>query len=192
MTSTFPLNLSLLRATRAAAAVVLITAAGGLAMAGPGHDGGDQAPSAGGTASPRIQAHSDLFELVGIVDNGQMTVYLDRYATNEPLTNASIEFEAGAEKGVAKPQADGSYLIKLDALAKPGSLPFSFTVAAGTDMDLLAGDLEIHGEPGHPPAAPARPWLRWLGYGLAILVALGIAALLLRRFMSMRRSRLNT
>lgn len=190
MTPAFHLNLSFLRVRRAAAAFSLVTVAG-LAMAGPGHDGGDQTPAAASTASPRIQANSDLFELVGIVDKGQMTVYLDRYATNEPLTNAKIEFEAGAEKGVAQPQADGSYLIKLDALAKPGSLPFSFTVAAGTDTDLLAGDLEIHGEAGHPPASPARPWLRWLGYGLAVLVALGIAALYLRRFISTRRIRQN-
>ncbi len=190
MTPTFYPILSFPRARRTAAVFLLVTVAG-LAMAGPGHEGGDQAPAAASTASPRIQAHSDLFELVGIVDNGQMTVYLDRYATNETLANARIEFEAGADKGVAQPQADGSYLIKFDALAKPGQLPFSFTVAAGKDTDLLAGDLEINGDPGHASAEPGRPWLRWLGYGLAMVVALGIAALVLRRFMSTRRVRLN-
>ena len=75
MTPTFYLNLSFFRARRAAAVFTLVAAAG-LAMAGPGHEGGDQAPAAASTASPRIQAHSDLFELVGIVNNGQMTVYL--------------------------------------------------------------------------------------------------------------------
>lgn len=190
MTPAFFQKFSFFRARRAAAVFALVAAAG-LATAGPGHDGGDEASGAASTASPRIQAHSDLFELVGIVDNGQMTVYLDGYATNETLANARIEFEAGAEKGVAQPQADGSYLIKLDALAKRGQLPFSFMVAAGKDTDLLAGDLEINGDPGHKPAAPARPWLRWLGFGLAIAIALGIAALCMRRFLSTRRSRLN-
>jgi hypothetical protein len=68
---------------------------------GPGHDHGDEAPAASGTASPRVTSHSDLFELVGIVDAGVMTVYLDRYASNEPVVGAKVEVEAGAAKGMA-------------------------------------------------------------------------------------------
>jgi cobalt-zinc-cadmium efflux system membrane fusion protein len=150
------------------------------AFGGEGHDHGEAAPAAQGTASPRVEAHSELFELVGIVDRGQMTVYLDRYATNEPITGAKIEFEAGTQKGQAQPQADGTYLIKFDALSKPGSLPFAFTVTAGSDSDLLAGDLqmqEVHDE--HEESA--RPWLRWAGYAAGLVAALIAATYLLRR-----------
>lgn len=150
------------------------------AFGGEGHDHGEAAPAAQGTASPRVQAHSEMFELVGVVDKGQMTVYLDRYATNEPVTNAKIEFEAGSQKGQAQPQADGTYLIKFDALAKPGNLPFAFTVTAGSDSDLLAGDLQLQ-ELHEEHEESARPWLRWAAYAAAIVVALIAVTYLLRR-----------
>jgi len=120
------------------------------ALAGPGHDHGDEAPAATGTASPRISVHSDLFELVGIVDHDTMTIYLDRYASNEPVRGAKIEVEVGEVKAIAAEQADGSYLFKHAVLDKEGSLSLAFTVTAGTEVDLLAGDLEI----GHHDEAP--------------------------------------
>lgn len=159
-------------------------------FAGDGHDHDAEKPAAAGTASPRLSAHSDLFELVGVVDKGQMTVYLDRYATNEPVLGAKIEYESGANKGVAAPQADGTYLIKFDALGKPGELPFAFTVSAGADTDLLAGDLDLK-DPHDHSGEGARPWLRWTGYGLAAALVLALAVLLARKYRSMRRARLN-
>jgi membrane fusion protein, heavy metal efflux system len=153
------------------------------AWAGPGHDHGDAPATATGSASPRVSAHSDLFELVGVVEKGEMTIYLDSYATNEPVTNAKIEVEAGSVKGVAAAQADGSYLFKNDLLAKPGDLAISFTVLAGKDTDLLAGDLKIGGaadDHAHDAKA-AKPWLRWAAYaGGALLLLAAIAAVALR------------
>ncbi|RYF36863.1 MAG: hypothetical protein EOO25_20200, partial [Comamonadaceae bacterium] len=142
-------------------AAALALAVASSTFADEGHDHGNEAPATAGSASPRVQAHSDLFELVGVVDKGQMTVYLDRYATNEPVTGAKIEFESGAARGLAQPQADGTYLIRFEALAKPGELPFSFTVTAGTDTDLLAGELSIKDPHAHAAEAAATPWLRW-------------------------------
>lgn len=158
------------------------------AQADDGHNHGNEAPAAAGTASPRVQAHSDLFELVGVVDKGQMTVYLDRFATNEPVIGAKLEFEAGANKGVAQPQADGTYLIKFDALSKPGELPFAFTVTAGADTDLLAGDLDLK-DPHEHRDERGTSWLRWAAYGAAALVSFAAAAALIRKG---RRARLNT
>jgi len=168
----------------AAAVLVLSTAAGPVRASGDhGHDHGHDhgGAVAAGTASPRMDAHSDLFELVGVLDNGQMTVYLDRYASNEPVTGAKIEFEAGANKGVATPQADGTYLIKFDALGKPGPLAFSFTVTAGADTDLLAAELEIPDSHAHDAQAPAR-WPMWAGYAAgAAAAALALAFLIARK-----------
>lgn len=73
-----------------------------------GHDHGDAPAVAAGTALPRVTSHSDLFELVGVVDRGEMTIFLDRYATNEPVKDATIDIEIGNIKGVATVQADGS------------------------------------------------------------------------------------
>ena len=153
---------------------LVLSSAAAIALAGDGHDHGDEAPAAAGTASPRVSAHSDLFELVGIVDKGQMTVYLDRYASNEPVTGARIEYEAGSAKGIAQPQADGTYTLKFDDLAKPGQLPFSITVSAGPDTDLLAGELDVHAPHDEHPVE-GRPWLLRTGYAAAALAAIALA-----------------
>ena len=145
----YPLNWPLAQSIRAKTAITLIAVFATLmalvnpAWAGPGHDHGDAPAAAAGSALPRVTSHSDLFELVGVVDKGEMTIFLDRYATNEPVKDAKIEVEIGNVKGVAAVQADGSYLFKNDVLAKPGELAVSFTVLAGKDADLLVGDLKI-------------------------------------------------
>ena len=152
-------------------------------FADEGHDHGDEPAAGEGSASPRFEAHSDIFELVGIVENGQLTVYLDRYATNEPVVNAKVEFESGETKGVAAPQPDGTYLIKLDALSKPGQVPFSFTVTAGNATDLLAGELAIADTHAHEEEQ-VNFWQRWAGLiaaAVAALALLSIAALAMRR-----------
>lgn len=178
------------QALRRGLAAMVLLAAAGLTSAGDGHDHGEEAPAAAVTASPRIQAHSDLLELVGIVDKGQMTLYLDRYPTNEPVLGAKIEYEAGTNKGVAAPQADGTYLIKFDALAKPGELPFAFTVTAGADTDLLAGDLDLKGPHDHRDEGSSS-WLQWLGYALAAVATFAIAVLLTRKYKTTRQARRN-
>ena len=155
------------------------------ALADDGHNHGNEAPATEAAASPRFEAHSDLFELVGIADQGQLTIYLDRYPSNEPVTGARIEFESGETKGVATPQADGTYLVKLAALSKPGDVPFSFTVTAGTDTDLLAGELELK-DPHDHHDEEGKPWARWAGFAAAALVALGIAALAARKLLARR------
>ena len=110
-----------------------------------------------------------------------MTVYLDRYATNEPVTGARIEYESGSNKGVAQPQADGTYLVKFEGLTKPGELPFSFTVAAGSDTDLLAG--ELHLEDAHEAHSEEGPsWARWAGGAAGLAAALALALVLRRKF----------
>jgi RND family efflux transporter MFP subunit len=119
-----------------------------------------------------------LFELVGVVESGEMKIYLDRYASNEPVTDAKIEIEAGAAKGAATSQADGSYSFKHELLSQPGTLAVSFVVEAGKDTDLLAGDLVItdpHAADDHAHAT--RTWLRWVAYvGAALLLAVLAAA----------------
>lgn len=171
---------SLSRPASRLAAGLLVAAAGISAFADDGHGHGDAAPAAGGTASPRMSAHSDLFELVGVVDKGQMTVYLDRYATNEPVTGARIEYESGSNKGTAQPQADGTYLVKFDALTKPGELPFSFTVTAGPDTDLLSGDLHLE-DPHAADAQNGSPLRRWLVGAAAAVAALAFAFVIRRK-----------
>ena len=184
----YPANLPLSQSFRAQLATILIAifvifiAIFNPAWASPGHDHGDTPAGAAGNALPRVSSHSDLFELVGVVDKDEMTIFLDRYATNEPVNDAKIDIEIGNVKGVAAVQADGSYLFKNAVLAKPGELAVSFTVVAGKDADLLAGDLKIGNlVADHTDETADKPWLRWAAYAGGTLLLIGIAAVVLRR-----------
>ena len=147
------------------------------ARAHEGHD--DAAPSASGMPGPnvpRVEAQSDLFEIVGVVQNGVMTLFLDRYATNEPVVDAKIDIEAGPLKGSAQAIPDGTYTFKHATPTQPGQLPVTFTITAGSDSDLLAGDLVI----GDASAATVHAnddawWKRWSWAAGALVLVTGIA-----------------
>ena len=138
-----------------------------LANAANAHEGHDDAapgmPAVLDGGAPRVEANSDLFEIVAVIESGVMTLYLDRYATNEPITNAAIDVEIGAAKGVAEPNADGTYTFKDPLLARPAQLPVTFAIAAGSEGDLLTAEVVI-ADPNTPNshASSAYPWKLWL------------------------------
>lgn len=145
------------------------------ALAGPGHDHGDHdhaTNTPAGQAAPRVAAHSEAYELVGIVQDGGLTLYLDRYASNEPVTQARLEVDGSGIQGLAEPQADGSYRLQHPALRRPGQLALSFTVTVGQDTDLLAGDLVLPDPEADHDHPPPRLRKRWLVLGAATVLAL--------------------
>jgi len=161
---------------RAAAIFAWITIAllAGSAHAHEGHDdAASPAASIAGGGSPRIEAASELFEIVGVVDKDAMTLFLDRYATNDPIANAKIDIEAGAARGPAQANPDGTYTFRHAALATPGQFPVTITVTTGGDADLLTGELVI----SDPNAANARaetsPALKQLGWAAGALIVIG-------------------
>ncbi|TAG76297.1 MAG: hypothetical protein EAZ24_09100 [Burkholderiales bacterium] len=170
----------------ASATLALVIAASltSLSIAGPGHDHGDAAPAAAGPSSPRFETHSDLFELVGIYEKDGVTLYLDRFLTNEPVADAKIDFEAAGIKGIAAAQPDGTYRVAFDALkSAKDSVAFSFTITRGNEADLLAADLilkEAHSEDdghdhGHSHGIGDLP--KWAYAAIAIFL-LGMVAVI--------------
>lgn len=158
------------------AALVLL---GVLLLAGPGvaHDGHDHgaAPEATATALPRTEAHSDLFEIVAILQPaGTLIVTLDRYADNTPL-DGSVTLTIDGQDVVAERQAIGLFVARHPLLERPGRLDLVFTAAADEDMDLLAATLQVPA----PAAAPAtmagtlallRDGIVQVGIGIGLLV----------------------
>lgn len=143
------------------------------AWAGPGHDHGDEAPaSASGPALPRFAAQSELFELVGVLEGKQLTLFLDLARSNEPVTQAELELDIGGAKHKAQAQADGSFRIELAQAPQPGLIPITATISTSDDADLLAGELDLHGDE-HAQEAPHGHWKPWAG---GLLVA-GVGAL---------------
>ncbi|KAA2242251.1 efflux RND transporter periplasmic adaptor subunit [Salinarimonas soli] len=120
-----------------------------------GHDHGAPVPAAPAASSPRAAVHSDAFELVGILRGGRLAVYLDRFATNEPITDARIAVTLGDEEVEAAPAPDGTYTVASAKLAGEGPLELVFSITGPAGDDLLIGTLELPRKP--VAAAPAAP-----------------------------------
>lgn len=172
--------------SRMAAAITLLAAAIlSPVHASPGAHGpsgehldSKETTQAGGQQVPAFEAKSELFEMVGRLSAGELSLLIDRYETNEPVLEAAVEVESGAVKAVAKFHADlGDYAIDdeafLKALGTPGTHPLIITVVAGQDSDLLDGVLHVGGQDlandDHGHEHGPMPWGRWALIALAFL-----------------------
>lgn len=179
------------RTYRAVAALTLLVAGAiSPAFSAPGAHGpngehldSNASPQSSGQESPSFEAKSELFELVGRLSGGELSLLIDRYDTNAPVLGATVEVETGSLKATAKHHADlGDYAIDdeafLKALEAPGEHGLVITIVAGEDTDLLDGVLRVstqeapHGDHdhGHGPMS----WTRWV---LLALVLVGFALL---------------
>ncbi|MBI5335796.1 MAG: hypothetical protein HZB72_14625 [Burkholderiales bacterium] len=139
-------------------------------------------PAAPG-ADARIEAQTESFELLVQAQGPRLTLYLDRYADNVPVTDARIELDAGGSSVAVKAQPDGSYAAELPDGARRTTLPLTVVVTAGETSDLLA--LELPAQPaasasaadanadGAPPDRDVTPAAVLRG----LLVAAGLIAL---------------
>ncbi len=147
---------------------------------GPGHDHGATPSAVSATLAPRIEAQSESFELLAVLESGKLTIYLDHFATNEPVSNARIEIESGAFKAVAEPGAGSIYTAPGEAFVTPGQYPLVFTIQAADNSDLLNGTLTVPQPTGQ--STHGHDWTEWLIWIVSGVVAVfGAAWLLLRR-----------
>jgi hypothetical protein len=167
-------------------AAVALSVVGIAALAGPGHDHGDEAePAAGGPDLPRFTAASELFELVGVIEGKRLTVYLDHAASNEPVKDAKVELEIGGVKVAVQPHADGEFDAELAQPLGPGVLPVMVTVSTAQQSDLLSGELDVHEDAPKTAVAATMDWKRIAAYAAGGVVALLVLALGIR--MALRR-----
>ncbi|MGX7707097.1 efflux RND transporter periplasmic adaptor subunit [Methylobacterium sp. Gmos1] len=106
-----------------------------------GHDHGAPQAPVSKTIAPRGEAASAAFELVAIPRGDALVLYLDRFATGEPIADATLEVETPAGPATAEAAPDGSYRLAAPWLAKrdPGRdhLDLVVTVTAGGEVDVL-------------------------------------------------------
>lgn len=160
------------------------------AFASPGAHGpnGEHLDGPGNTATagsaPRVETFSEMFELVGQLSGGKFSVMVDRYETNEPILNSTLEVQYKELKATAKFQPDmGDYAINdpafLKALSAPGKHALMFTIIAGQDSDLLEGTLEVTA-----PAAEERhhtAYWKWIALAVAATALIALAIFIGRR-----------
>lgn len=123
----------------------------GNVQAGAGHNHDHDMPEAN-TANavadhtPRLVMSSEQFELVGIVEDKNIHLYLDDFVTNAPVPAANIELEVAGGQLKAEEEGVGAYHITLEQPLTDGVHPVLATILTASASDLLTGALDIHAE----------------------------------------------
>ena len=151
---------------------VLTLAISPISYAGPGHDHGDEKPNQQQAQTlPRFYAESDLYELVGVIRDKQITLYLDRYATNEAVKGANLEVEIDGVKMAVKPHGDGEYLIELKDKIKDQPTPISITINDGGVNDILVSTIDL----SQFENSSVMNWKTWLKLLVLMCFVAGVA-----------------
>lgn len=146
-------------------ALVILAASSAILRAHEGHDHGDAPPPPEIRAAPRATAASEAFELVAVAEAGGLTIWLDRFATNEPVVGAVIDVETPAGPATATATGEVYRLDDAPWAAEPDVHELLFTVSDGATFDFLTAALTIP-DP-EAPAAPAAAPLQLIGAALA-------------------------
>lgn len=176
-------------------AVLLFCAMHTLALAGPGHDHGEEAPVSAGVALPRVVMESDLFEAVGVLNGRTLEIFVDHAATNAPVKNATLDLQLNGQKVPLELHAEGEFDAVLPESALGEQLAVALQVSVGDQSEVLTGTLRLselgqahEGHEGHEEHADHADHEEhglhgmeyWAGGGVALL-ALGLISLFLKR-----------
>jgi RND family efflux transporter MFP subunit len=135
----------------------LLTTIAATAVAHEGHDHGAPPPAAVTIGNPRVTAQSDAYELVGVLRGDRLGIFLDRFASNQPVTDARMAVTIGGDEEVqAEAAADGTYTVTSPKFAGEGPLELIFAVTAPGGDDLLIGTLQLPAKAVAAAPAPGR------------------------------------
>jgi membrane fusion protein, heavy metal efflux system len=135
-----------------------------------GEDHSEEPMAAAATSAPsgRLEARTADIELVAGASGDDLTIWIDRWATGEPITNAAVSVTIDGARVIAKP-GNGVYTLSAPALDVAGDRKLSFIVSQGGAIDTLSGTLAIA-----KPADDHAHGLPWRT-ALIVLLALGVA-----------------
>lgn len=139
--------------------LVALLAAGQLLLAPEivaheGHDHDKPAPL-NLPVAPRVVAVTPDYELVGVLSGGQrLTIFLHRFATNEPVKNAKLSVGAGESEVEAVAKEDGVFEVSAPWIATARPLDLIFRLTLPDDQDILTGRLERSNILGGAAASP--------------------------------------
>ena len=150
-----------------------------VAMAHEGHDHGDadKAPVVS-SAYPRVAARSELYEIVGILKDDRLSIFIDDAVTNEPVSDAALQVTIGDSGAIeAEKTENGTFTVALPDRKLSGSVEVIFSVTAKRGDDLLVDSFTL-------PQATGTPGKRehgWLspGRGAAAFALAGLGFALL-------------
>ncbi|MBA2124962.1 hypothetical protein DLM45_01810 [Hyphomicrobium methylovorum] len=149
-----------------------------------GHDHEDQKANAPAAVQlPRMEVTGDGLELVAVSAGHDLTIYLDKSDTNEPIDGATISVVAdGGETAAARPAGQGTYMAEAHWAEAPGTKAVKFTITHDGKTVSLDGKLEIpapaeDADAGHAHALSDlfESPIAWLALGFAAVIGFVVA-----------------
>ena len=143
-----------------------------------GEDHGAPPPPINTSVAPRATASSEEFEVVTVLADNKLLVYLDRFSSNEPVAGAKLEVEGTGLKGLAEETAPGIYTLAAESVPAAHH-PLTISIETTDSADLLTTTLDTTAGTG--AVVHVHTWGEravWLG---AAVLALAAGALLLVR-----------
>jgi cobalt-zinc-cadmium efflux system membrane fusion protein len=144
---------------------------------------------AGASTTVRGEATSAAFELVAVARGDVLAIFLDQFATNEPIEGATINVETPTGPVAAKAVPGNAYTLAAPWLGQPGTVELTFTVTLGDTTDILPMALVVPGAARDDMTQPSgfssfkSVSLPIIGAMLAgLLMGAGLMALLRRTF----------
>ena len=146
-----------------------------------GEDHGAPPPSVTQAVEPRAAAATEEFEVVTSLEGKKLVVYVDRFASNEPVAQAKVEIEGAGLKGVASETAPGTYVLDVATPLSPAKHPLTISVEAGDSVDLLTATLDTSASVTNQ--VHTHGWSEWVVWALsgALLLVTGILFVVRRR-----------
>ena len=136
--------MSVFRAALSAALLMsLVLARPALTHEGHSHGDTPAAPAAAANSAPRGEVASEQFELVAVARDGELTVYLDHAASNEPVESAAVEAETPSGKQMLQAKPGEPYRLAAPWSIKPGSYDLVFNVTLNGEAEALPVTLVI-------------------------------------------------
>lgn len=116
-----------------------------VSVAHDGHDHGDADKSpVVSSAYPRVAARSELYEIVGILKDNQLSIFIDDAVTNAPITDAALQVTIGDSGAIEAEKAEnGIFTVALPDRKLAGSVEVIFSVTAKSGDDLLVDSFTL-------------------------------------------------
>jgi len=139
---------------------LLLVASAAWAATAYTHEGHEHAPPTRGAATsdlPRLTLESEAYELVAVLKDDRLTIYLDRFKDNTPVTDAKITVMVEGESVMAEPASDGTYVLASKLFSGRDTVELVFDLRAPGGDDLLIGRLSL----ATSPLGERDPGSRW-------------------------------
>jgi len=111
-----------------------------------GHEGDDhRGPPASAVipALPRLAAQSELYELVAVLEGDHLTIYLDRFEDNAPVSGANITVSIDGAPVTAEATGNETYVVASKLFGGRTSVELVFDIRSPLGDDLLIGRLAL-------------------------------------------------